>query len=198
MSPRPPLAAPQDSWRARVGTDRRRSLAPQWSRIVDHRTADRERPAAARQPMQRQTCSAANKSAPPPSGNGPITSVRAPGKTSSHFAFPRAMMPTTLGTSSRCTPLRSAAILFCALVFAAPAGAATCGGDFGAFLSAMSREAAAAGISRPVIDSAFAGLTQDGAVLSFDRRQRGTFRPRASRNTPRPASSPPASTAPDS
>jgi membrane-bound lytic murein transglycosylase B len=40
----------------------------------------------------------------------------------------------------------------------------------------MSREAAAAGISRTVIDSAFAGLTQDGAVLAFDRRQRGTFR----------------------
>jgi membrane-bound lytic murein transglycosylase B len=41
---------------------------------------------------------------------------------------------------------------------------------------AMSREAAAAGISRAVIDSAFAGLTQDGAVLAFDRRQRGSFR----------------------
>jgi membrane-bound lytic murein transglycosylase B len=40
----------------------------------------------------------------------------------------------------------------------------------------MSSEAAAAGISRTVIDSAFAGLTQDGAVLAFDRRQRGTFR----------------------
>jgi membrane-bound lytic murein transglycosylase B len=27
-----------------------------------------------------------------------------------------------------------------------------------------------------VLDSAFAGLTLDGAVLAFDRRQRGTFR----------------------
>jgi hypothetical protein len=72
--------------------------------------------------------------------------------------------------------LRSTAILFCALLFTSPAGAATCGGDFSAFLSAMSREAAAAGISRTVIDSAFAGLTPDGAVLAFDRRQRGTFR----------------------
>src|SRR5262249_12179672 len=54
-------------------------------------------------------------------------------------------------------------------------GAATCGGDFGTFLSAMGRDAAAAGISRSVIDSAFAGLTLDPAVLSFDRRQRGTF-----------------------
>jgi len=72
--------------------------------------------------------------------------------------------------------LRLHAILFCILIFAAPAGAAMCGGDFNAFLSAMSHEAAAAGISRTVIDSAFAGLTPDGAVLAFDRRQRGTFR----------------------
>jgi hypothetical protein len=72
--------------------------------------------------------------------------------------------------------LRSTAILFCALLFTLPAGAATCGGDFSAFLGAMSRDAAAAGISRTVIDSAFAGLTPDGTVLAFDRRQRGTFR----------------------
>src|SRR6266481_4739787 len=72
--------------------------------------------------------------------------------------------------------LRSLAILCCTLLFAAPAGAATCGGDFNAFLSDMGREAAAAGVSRSVIDSAFAGLTLDGAVLAFDRRQRGTFR----------------------
>jgi lytic murein transglycosylase len=72
--------------------------------------------------------------------------------------------------------LRSAAILFCALFVAAPVGAATCGGDFSVFLTAMSREAGAAGISRTVIDSAFAGLTPDSAVLAFDRRQRGTFR----------------------
>jgi membrane-bound lytic murein transglycosylase B len=66
--------------------------------------------------------------------------------------------------------------MFVALLLAAPAGAATCGGDFNAFLSAMAREGAAAGISRSVVDSAFAGLTPDGAVLSFDGRQRGTFR----------------------
>jgi lytic murein transglycosylase len=40
----------------------------------------------------------------------------------------------------------------------------------------MAREAAAAGVSRGVIDSAFAGVTPDAAVLAFDRRQRGTFR----------------------
>ena len=72
--------------------------------------------------------------------------------------------------------LRSLGILCCTLLLAAPASAATCGGDFNAFLSAMTREAAAAGISRSVVDSAFAGLTPDGAVLAFDRRQRSTFR----------------------
>jgi lytic murein transglycosylase len=73
-------------------------------------------------------------------------------------------------------PLRALAIVICTLSFAAPAGAAKCGGDFNVFLAAMGREAAAAGISRAVIDSAFAGLTPDPAVLAFDRRQRGTFR----------------------
>jgi membrane-bound lytic murein transglycosylase B len=72
--------------------------------------------------------------------------------------------------------LRSLGILFCTLLFAAHAGAATCGGDFNAFLSAIAREAAAAGVSRSVLDGAFAGLMPDGAVLTFDRRQRGTFR----------------------
>jgi lytic murein transglycosylase len=54
--------------------------------------------------------------------------------------------------------------------------AAQCGGDFNTFLAAMSREAQAAGVSRGVIDQAFAGVTSDPAVLAFDRRQRGTFR----------------------
>src|SRR5260370_18959104 len=72
--------------------------------------------------------------------------------------------------------LGSGGILLCTLLIAAPGGAASCGGDFNAFLSAMAREAAAPGISRPVVDSAFAGLPPDGAVLAFDRRQRSTFR----------------------
>ncbi|HXZ22634.1 MAG TPA: lytic murein transglycosylase, partial [Pseudolabrys sp.] len=63
-----------------------------------------------------------------------------------------------------------------AFLLAAPAHAAQCGGDFNTFLSAMGREAQAAGISRAVIDQAFAGVTIDQNVLSFDRRQRGTFR----------------------
>jgi lytic murein transglycosylase len=62
------------------------------------------------------------------------------------------------------------------LHLAAPASAAPCGGDFNSFLAAMGREAEAAGVSRPVIDQAFAGLAPDPAVLAFDRRQRGTFR----------------------
>jgi lytic murein transglycosylase len=61
-------------------------------------------------------------------------------------------------------------------LMASPAQAAQCGGDFHQFVASMSREAAAAGVSQQVISNAFAGVTQDQAVLSFDRRQRGTFR----------------------
>jgi lytic murein transglycosylase len=66
--------------------------------------------------------------------------------------------------------------LFITATIAGPASAAQCGGDFNAFLSAMSRDAAAAGVSRDVIASGFAGVTLDPNVLAFDRRQRGTFR----------------------
>uniref|UniRef100_Q07ST7 Lytic murein transglycosylase n=1 Tax=Rhodopseudomonas palustris (strain BisA53) TaxID=316055 RepID=Q07ST7_RHOP5 len=67
------------------------------------------------------------------------------------------------------------ALLGLALLTAAPAEAARCGGDFQGFVAEMSREAAAAGISQGVINAALGGVTQDPAVLSFDRRQRGTF-----------------------
>jgi membrane-bound lytic murein transglycosylase B len=67
------------------------------------------------------------------------------------------------------------ATLFVALL-ACPAGAAQCGGDFSSFVASMSREAASAGVSQNVISNAFMGVTQDQAVLAFDRRQRGTFR----------------------
>ncbi|KAA5602383.1 lytic murein transglycosylase [Blastochloris sulfoviridis] len=70
---------------------------------------------------------------------------------------------------------RALATLLCVLTLT-PAFAAQCGGDFNAFLAAMGREAQARGVSRGVVDAAFAGVTQDGAVLAFDRRQRGTFR----------------------
>ena len=71
--------------------------------------------------------------------------------------------------------LRLAIILAAFSLTATPTYAARCGGDFNTFVSTMSQEASAAGISQSVISQAFAGVTQDPAVLSFDRRQRGTF-----------------------
>jgi membrane-bound lytic murein transglycosylase B len=44
------------------------------------------------------------------------------------------------------------------------------------FLSAMARDAQAAGLPRRIIDQAFTGVTVDPTVLAFDRRQHGTFR----------------------
>jgi lytic murein transglycosylase len=70
---------------------------------------------------------------------------------------------------------RAFAIL-CVITLAAPAYAAQCGGDFNTFLAGMSRDAQAAGVSRAVIDRAFAGLSVDQTVLAFDHRQRYTFR----------------------
>jgi lytic murein transglycosylase len=72
-------------------------------------------------------------------------------------------------------PILRLAVLLCALLLATPSHAARCGGDFNTFVAAMSAEAQAAGISQNVINSALSGVQQDPAVLSFDRRQRGTF-----------------------
>jgi len=75
--------------------------------------------------------------------------------------------------------IRSVCWLLAALAsvtFAAPANAATCGGDFNSFVAAIGREAQSAGVSRGVIDQAFAGVAIDQSVLSFDRLQRYTFR----------------------
>jgi lytic murein transglycosylase len=58
---------------------------------------------------------------------------------------------------------------------ATPALAAKCGGDFNTFVSAMGRDAAAAGVSQDVIGQALSGVTIDQNVLAFDRRQRGMF-----------------------
>ncbi len=71
--------------------------------------------------------------------------------------------------------LRSFVAFLLALFLTSPGFAAQCGGDFNAFLSAMARDAQAAGVSRAVIDQAFAGVTLDQSVLAFDRRQRGMF-----------------------
>jgi lytic murein transglycosylase len=71
---------------------------------------------------------------------------------------------------------RAFAAVFASLLFASPVFAAQCGGDFHSFINGFSREAAAAGISQGVISQALGGVSQDQAVLAFDRRQRGTFR----------------------
>jgi lytic murein transglycosylase len=68
------------------------------------------------------------------------------------------------------------AILFGTVIAASPAHAARCGGDFNTFVAAMSAEAQAAGVSPAVISQALSGVTQDPAVLNFDRRQRGPGR----------------------
>src|SRR5439155_11623306 len=91
------------------------------------------------------------------------------------LGVPRAMLA---ANAHRGPPMlrRVFALLLLTLPFAASAQAAQCGGDFSGFVAAMSREAAAQGVSRAVIDQAFVGVSQDQGVLSFDRRQRGTFR----------------------
>jgi lytic murein transglycosylase len=71
---------------------------------------------------------------------------------------------------------RTLVALLLTLPFAALASAATCGGPFNVFLGQMARDAQATGISRGVINEAFAGLTIDPQILAFDRRQHGTFR----------------------
>ena len=66
-------------------------------------------------------------------------------------------------------------VLLFALTLATPSHAARCGGDFNTFVSNISADAAAAGISPSVTSAALGGVTVDGAVLNFDRRQRYTF-----------------------
>lgn len=67
------------------------------------------------------------------------------------------------------------AVVFAAFLIGGSAHAARCGGDFNSFLASMSAEAQAAGISPGVTGAALGGLTEDGSVLAFDRRQRYTF-----------------------
>ena len=67
------------------------------------------------------------------------------------------------------------AVVFAAFLTAGSAHAAHCGGDFNSFVASMSAEAQAAGISASVTGAALGGLTEDGSVLAFDRRQRYTF-----------------------
>jgi lytic murein transglycosylase len=67
------------------------------------------------------------------------------------------------------------AFFFCALIASTPALAARCGGDFNTFVQGFSAEATAAGVSQGVVSQALGGVTLDGSVLAFDRRQRYTF-----------------------
>ena len=62
-----------------------------------------------------------------------------------------------------------------ALLAATPAAAAPCGGDFGAFLTAMQAEAVAAGVPADKAAAFFAGARIDERVLKADRSQ-GVFR----------------------
>src|SRR5512144_2300845 len=64
------------------------------------------------------------------------------------------------------------AVFLGAVICSTPTYAARCGGDFNTFVAAMSQEARAAGISEAVISQALSGVTQDPAVLAFDRRPR--------------------------
>ena len=66
-------------------------------------------------------------------------------------------------------------VMMAACLATGSAQAARCGGDFNAFVSNISTEAAAAGVSQGVIAQALGGVQQDMGVLNFDRRQRGTF-----------------------
>ncbi len=72
-------------------------------------------------------------------------------------------------------PKLGPAVIVLALLASAPAEAARCGGDFNAFVQSISAEAVAAGVSQGVVSQALGGVTPDGSVLAFDRRQRYTF-----------------------
>jgi lytic murein transglycosylase len=70
----------------------------------------------------------------------------------------------------------STASVLAALLISTPSFAARCGGDFHTFVASMETEARATGISSSVTEAALGDVTQDMAVLNFDRRQRGTFK----------------------
>jgi membrane-bound lytic murein transglycosylase B len=66
-------------------------------------------------------------------------------------------------------------LIFATLLLSTPSFAARCGGDFSSLVAGMSAEAQAAGVSPSVTSAAFGGVSQDAAVLNFDRRQRYNF-----------------------
>src|SRR3974390_3714713 len=66
-------------------------------------------------------------------------------------------------------------LLLALAVFAAPASAAPCGGDFASWLQGVKEEAAGKGISQSTIQSALTGVTYDPGIISRDHAQ-GVFR----------------------
>jgi lytic murein transglycosylase len=72
-------------------------------------------------------------------------------------------------------PILRLAIIFSTFLLTTPSHAARCGGDFGTFVASVSADAQAAGVSPSVTSAALSGVSEDGAVLNFDRRQRYTF-----------------------
>ena len=71
------------------------------------------------------------------------------------------------GVSARFAALAAALFLFAT----GPALAAKCGGDFGTWLAAFKKEAAAAGISEGTLNAALSGVTPSAAILKLDRKQ---------------------------
>src|SRR3974377_642025 len=66
-------------------------------------------------------------------------------------------------------------LLLALAVFAAPASATPCGGDFSSWLQGVTQEAAGKGISPSTIQSALAGATSHPRIIARDHAQ-GVFR----------------------
>ena len=75
----------------------------------------------------------------------------------------------------RMRPLTMICLALSIAVISAPARAAPCGGDFGAWLQGVKAEAAAGGISQRTIQSALAGVIYDPTIIARDHAQ-GVFR----------------------
>jgi membrane-bound lytic murein transglycosylase B len=75
----------------------------------------------------------------------------------------------------RMLSLGSIALTLLLAVFAAPASAAPCGGDFATWLRGVKQEAAAQGISQRTIQSGLGNVAYDPAIIARDHAQ-GVFR----------------------
>jgi len=78
--------------------------------------------------------------------------------------------------AKRGTILRHRIAIFClSLLIPNAAQAVQCGGDFPAFIKAISAEAVNAGLPPAIVARSLAGVSPDKAVLASDRRQRRAF-----------------------